>query len=534
MKITRQILTLAILLLAFYVPGVVAQESLEGDWAGGSNLSPTTHGFIQARFERTGTSFSDLFNAQTWNAAKRSMSNIRVESARLHFEFPSAAGTPFVADGELKDNVIRGTIRRGEEQGKFHLVRVARVNTRAYNDYVGAHQVAPNSTNLVTWSAFRHLRVVNINEGAGDSLLPLSENRFFLGRSVVDSTTPAEIVTFVRNAQGQVTGFTLHKDGNLVVSAPKAEPYRQEQVSFRNGNVRLAGTLLTPRTKFRHSAVVLVHGSQDRGRDDKFPFIVADGYLRLGIAVLIFDKRGVGGSTGDWHTSSFEDLAGDVSAGVRFLKSRRDINRRQIGLEGSSQGGWVAPVVAARDRSVAFMILAAAAGVSPAEQVTYDQLGKARAAGVPESELQEAEAFLRLQFEASRSPEAWQRFQATIPNVKNKRWFQFTLGGIPRESWLWESTRLTSFFEPVPVLRRVGCPVLLLFGGADTNYPAQRSAEIMGRALREGGNHDVTAKIFPGANHSFLVRQSDGRWIPAPDPDNTKHNWLIRRVNVDF
>ncbi len=180
------------------------------------------------------------------------------------------------------------------------------------------------------------------------------------------------------------------------------------------------------------------------------------------------------------------------------------------------------------------MILISAAGVSSAEQVTYDQLGKARAAGVPENELPEAEAFLKLQFEASRNAKAWQQFQATIPKVKDKKWFRFTLGGISKESWVWESTRLTSFFEPVPTLRRIRCPVLLIFGGADPNYPAQRSAEIMERALSEGGNRDVTVKIFPGANHSILVRQADGRWVSAPDPDNTKNNWLIRRVNVDF
>ena len=203
-------------------------------------------------------------------------------------------------------------------------------------------------------------------------------------------------------------------------------------------------------------------------------------------------------------------------------------------MEGVSQGGWVAPIAAARDPKISFMVLVAAAGVSSKEQVIYDALSKARRAGTPENELKEAEEILRLQFEASRSEKAWQQLQAMIPAVRDKKWFRFTLAGIPRTSWIWESTRLTSFFEPVPALQKIKCPVLLIFGGDDANYPAQRSAEIMAQALRGGGNRDVTTKIFQGADHGLLVRQTDGRMIPAPDPDDTKYNWLLKRVNVDF
>ncbi len=308
MKTAKQVLILTFLLSAFCVSGISGQESIEGDWAGGSNLFPNSYGFIKARFEKTKTGFGGFFNAQTW-AAKRPISNVRIESSKVHFEFPSTAGIPFVADGELKDGVIRGEIRRGDEKGEFHLVRVAPVNPQIYKDYVGAYRISPNDVRVVTWSAFGHLRTVAVegNVGETDWLLPLGGDKFFFGQ-----------------------------------------------------------------------------------------------------------------------------------------------------------------------------------------------------------------------------------LQMTIPLVKDKKWLRSTLGGIPRTSWIWESTRLTSFFEPVPALQKIKCPVLLIFGGDDANYPAQRSAEIMARALRGGGNCDVTTKIFQGADHGLLVRQTDGRMIPAPDPDNTKYNWLLKRVNVDF
>src|SRR5262249_28120501 len=156
-------------------------------------------------------------------------------------------------------------------------------------------------------------------------------------------------------------------------------------------------------------------------------------YLKLGIAVLVFDKRGVGASTGDWHYASFEDLANDALSGVRYLKTRPDINPKQIALRGVTQGGWIAPIPPARSKDIAFLVLISAAGVSPTEQVTHDQLRKAKEAGASESELKEASEFLRLQFNAVRSQKEWEIFQAAIPAARGKSWSRFTMVDVPKE-----------------------------------------------------------------------------------------------------
>jgi dipeptidyl aminopeptidase/acylaminoacyl peptidase len=132
-----------------------------------------------------------------------------------------------------------------------------------------------------------------------------------------------------------------------------------------------------------------------------------------------------------------------------------------------------------------------------------------------------------------RGKSEWERFQAAIPAAREKSWFRFTLGDVPKESWLWESTRLTTHFDPVPVLRQIKCPALLMFGELDPNYPAQKSADIMARALKEAGNKDVTIKVFPGANHSLQIRQPDGKLIGAPT-GATETEWAIQRINVNF
>ncbi len=530
MKLTDQIVKSSLLLCLLSICGQ-AQESLEGYWAGGSTLFGRAVA-IQARFEKAPTGFTGHFSVPAWNAAKRVITNVQFGSEELHFEFPSATTVPFIGKGRLKDGVLRGTLSRSDETGDFHLVHVATLSSEKFQSYVGGYRAEKGEDWLVTWGAFGNLRILSF-DGNGDALLPLSGDTFFLGKSVINTPTPQGIVTFQRDKEGRVNGLSFRVENQPEQKRTKVEIYKQEQVSFNNGKVRLAGTLLLPPTMLRHSAMVLVHGSQDRSRDDNYEFLFANIYLKLGIAVLIFDKRGVGGSTGDWHYASFEDLAEDVLAGVRYLKTRPDINPKQIGLRGVSQGGWVAPIAAARSKDVAFLVTISAAGVSPAKQVTHDQLRKAKEAGVSDTDLKAAEDFLRLQFDAVRSEKNWAQFQSAIPAARSQPWFRFTLGDVPKESWLWESTRLTVHFEPTSVLRKITCPVLLLFGELDPNYPAAKSATIMEGALKEAGNKDITIKIFPKANHSLQILQPDGKLIGVPMGE-VETEWAIKRINVNF
>jgi dipeptidyl aminopeptidase/acylaminoacyl peptidase len=123
----------------------------------------------------------------------------------------------------------------------------------------------------------------------------------------------------------------------------------------------LSGTLLLPLTKGPHPAIVFLHGAGAEGRyASRF---LAEHFARYGIAALVYDKRGVGKSTGDWKRSDFGDLAEDAIAGISFLQQRKEINPRQIGIYGHSQGGMIAPLIASRAKEVAFVISGAGSAV---------------------------------------------------------------------------------------------------------------------------------------------------------------------------
>ena len=155
----------------------------------------------------------------------------------------------------------------------------------------------------------------------------------------------------------------------------KPYPYREEEVTYENKqqNVTLAATLTIPQGKGPFPAVLLITGSGPQDRDETLlghkPFLILSDYLtRHGIVVLRTDDRGTAESTGVFSKATTADFATDVEAGVEYLKTRREVNLHKIGLIGHSEGGIIAPIVAARDKDVAYIVMMAGTGV-PGDQV---------------------------------------------------------------------------------------------------------------------------------------------------------------------
>jgi len=167
------------------------------------------------------------------------------------------------------------------------------------------------------------------------------------------------------------------------VTAP-ALPYREEEVRFANGSVQLAGTLLIPLRPGRHAAVVFVHGSGPEGRfGARF---LAVHLARHGVGALIFDKRGVGASGGDWHRASLEDLADDATAGVRLLSARPEVDSARIGIYGHSQGGLIAPLAVTRSTGLSFLIAGGTYGGDVYEQDLYRVENALKSSGLSEAD----------------------------------------------------------------------------------------------------------------------------------------------------
>jgi dipeptidyl aminopeptidase/acylaminoacyl peptidase len=531
----------ALFVCIFCVPSLAAQDSLEGDWAGGSNLFQNPV-FIHVRFVPTKSGIGGITNVQSWRVSNRLLTSTRLESSQVHFEFPSSTGELFVADGQLKDGVIQGTIRRGEQQGKFHLIRLARLDRKLYDKYVGAYQFPDPKQpgkfqlHLVTYGSLGHLRWVNLDTGETTGLFPSSEDKFFFAFSVVGSPFPDMATwSFETNKDGEVTRSVVRVKGQPDQVGSRTNLYKQEQVSILSNNIMLAATLVMPAAKGKHPAVVFAPGSAALSRDESSPFREFHPLISNGIALLIYDKRGTGGSSGDWQQASFDDLAKDVLAGVTYLKNRKEINRQKIGVWGFSQGGWIAPLAASRSKDIAFVIMASGGGVTNEQAEINDQVARMVRQKLSDKDIKEAVAFMQLQFEAAYSPEGWQRFEAAIPTAQGKPWINRTWTRIPKDDWWWQWWRMNGRYDPAPVLQKIKVPVLILFGAADQLVPPGAIAEIAGRAetsLKKGGNKDVTVKIFPNADHDLSVKLDTGQWVAPPDYHSTLTSWILKTVSA--
>lgn len=285
-------------------------------------------------------------------------------------------------------------------------------------------------------------------------------------------------------------------------------PYRVEEVTYANerGGNRLAGTLTLPAEGGPFPAVVLISGSGSQDRNEEIfghqPFLViADCLTREGIAVLRFDDRGVGGSTGDVASSTSADLATDVHAGVDFLRERPDIQGRHIGLVGHSEGGLIAPLVAIERDDIAFLVLLAGPGVR-GDELLYLQAGLlAKVGGADEAACAAIRAQQEELFAVLRTESEADEVRLRLREVLLRTGGEAALAQLDQVSSPW--FRFFVNHDPVPPLREVSCPVLAINGSLDLQVSPRENLGGIAAALTEGGNEDFEVKEYPGMNHLF-------------------------------
>lgn len=276
---------------------------------------------------------------------------------------------------------------------------------------------------------------------------------------------------------------------------------REEEVSFQNGEVRLAGTLLLPAGRGSAPAIIMVHGA---GPETRYAYrFLAQFFVAQGLAALIYDKRGTGASTGDWKRASFEDLAGDVVAAVNELKNRKEIDSAHIGLMGQSQGGWIAPMAATLSKDISFVIVKSAAPVTPEEQELAQVENRMRAGGNSEEEIQQALTLYRQVIAYARTGQSWDELAAALQTAKQKSWYFFARN-ISKDWWFFNWIKATFAHDPIPVLRQMRSPLLIIMGGKDVyGPPLQKSLGPLLEAL--SGNQSAEIEIFPNAGHDLRI-----------------------------
>ncbi len=295
-------------------------------------------------------------------------------------------------------------------------------------------------------------------------------------------------------------------------------PYRSQEVTVSSvAGVTLAGTVLIPDGAGPFPAVVFVTGSGPQDRDETLlghhPFLVIADYLaRHGIASLRYDDRGVAHSTGNFASSTSADFADDAEAAVRFLRGVPGISRDRVGIIGHSEGGLIGPLVAARSRDVAFVVMMAGPGIPGDSIILLQERLIALAGGASATRVDATIAGNRRLIHALKtapdSAAEVANLQAArndmlvdVPDAQRATAAAQIDQGIKELEQPW--MRYFLRYDPRPTLRKVHVPVLALGGTLDLQVPPEEDLTAIDAALKEGGNRDYRVVRMPGLNHLF-------------------------------
>jgi len=291
-------------------------------------------------------------------------------------------------------------------------------------------------------------------------------------------------------------------------------PYHEEEVAYENKvqNVTLAATLTIPQGKGPFPGVVLITGSGPQDRDETLlghkPFLILSDYLtRHGIAVLRADDRGTGKSTGVFSKGTTADFATDTEAGVAYLKTRAEIDPHKIGLIGHSEGGVIAPMIAARNKDVAFIVMMAGTGV-PGDQVIVAQLEAIDIANGKKPE--EAAKSAATQREVVKLIETEKDEAVLDKELREKMAGEATEAQIGMEIRQFTSVWFRYFltYDPATALRKVTCPVLAINGSLDKQVLPEQNLPVIRKALQEAGNKHFEIDELAGLNHLFQTAKT--------------------------
>ena len=347
--------------------------------------------------------------------------------ANVRFSLPGRPA-PVVFEGSVVGGHFTGTVRQGAAHGAF---RARRGEDR------GIVAVGFYGRRAVVDDPYGPERIVDVDSGAVNALYP-SGARFVVGSGFA---TRSPVRGFARLTGRQAT--------------------HQLEVRFRSGDALLSGTLTLPPSRGPHPAVAFVAGSGETTRA-YLPDLQAL-LVRSGVAVLAYDKRGIGQSGGIYPGESptpetIDVLARDAAAAVRFLETQPEIDRSRIGLAGHSQAGWIMPLAASRTPAVHFLVTFSGPTVTTAETDLYQNL-----TGQGDRPQTESDAAI------------------------DKEVLAAGRGGV----------------DPMPWIRRLRMPALWVYGGRDMQVPPRLSVRRLAPVAR-----NFTIRVFPHANHALVETKS--------------------------
>jgi uncharacterized protein len=444
------------------------------------------------------------------------------DGSRLLLEL-GVPGLDLRLHGEATGPRAAGAAVRDGRDGQFELWAASPLEEAGYRQFTGhfAGDGRAVSLHLQSDEFFGEAMTLYLEGSDLVRLHPVAPRRFVSER--------AELMDLA--ADGPGPGVSIRPAGRGPLARLRPAPlWTEEDVVFPGPAGRLAGTLMTPLTAGPHAAIALAHGAGGGRRD--FYRIFGEQFARAGVAALIFDKRGHGGSAGDLEESTMLARSHDAEAALDFLRARPGIAAGRTGLYGFSNGAWSVPMVAGRRTDLAFVVVMGAPGVTPAASEVHRKVFELREQGIPSGECDLAGRMWELIYQF-RQTGAWDEADSGFFDDAARRLrASQAIAGLRLQQYAVDNPFLAPVppyrghdelladrpeaedtdwsYDPVPDYQRTSCPVLFMVGELDQNLPAVESARRVAAVLETPGHPDSVVRVFPGAGHLMNLSDSSG------------------------
>jgi pimeloyl-ACP methyl ester carboxylesterase len=283
-----------------------------------------------------------------------------------------------------------------------------------------------------------------------------------------------------------------------------------QEIQFSNGDAHLVGTAYLPQTGDHLSAVVALHHAAIATRDAPLFRHLREALPAMGFAVLIYDRRGSGDSTGDLRTADYETLADDAIAAQHALARLSRVDPRKIGFWGLSQGGWLAVLAAGRSPDAAFAISVSAPLVTAEEQMQFATANELMVHGYTQSDIREMLGTRKIWNDYLHARDSREAALQALRKAESKPWFQFAY--LPKASQLTidpehDANRKRLDDDPLAAVLRVKVPLLLLYGDSDPWIPVAKSLERVEALARQFPT--IEYKVVANATHEMMFPTRD-------------------------
>ena len=328
----------------------------------------------------------------------------------------------------------------------------------------------------------------------------------------------------------------------------KPYPYTVEEITFPSGDGKtaLAATLTIPQGTGPFPAALFIGGSGPTDRDETVashkPFLIlADLLTKKGIAVLRYDKRGTGQSAGNYEQASMSDLASDAQAALNYLKGRKELDAKRVGILAHSEGGILAAQIAAKANEMDWLVLLATPATTGERTLLRQSELVARTGGLPEEQIARSQQFDRMAYAAVREAKSAAALEAKLNDLIEKSGLSASMPPAALQAQIRLMTtpwfRQYLDFDPAPLMEQIKCPVLALNGDRDLQVDANDTVPLLRQAYEKSGNKDFTVMEIDGVNHLFQKAQSGSPALYgaieetiAPEVLNAIGSWLAKHT----